>query len=162
MFYLTQQHSLHVCMPYPGYRPTFNRPPDFVVQDDRVYTLSALHATKDLVMVLIAVQHVVVPFGHQQACATSAGLSSQLPADARRPHAICASIFLFHSPPPVLLGFINTLNLLHGHCPVILGITPVLFRSMLGHRYDGWASVQLFLNLHISVGLLGRLAVAES
>lgn len=67
------------------------------MQDDRVNTLPTLHAAKDLDVVFIGVIQVVIPLGHEQTRATSAGFSRELLDRMRRQSGICSSAYFHHS-----------------------------------------------------------------
>ena len=60
-------------MPHLPYLLAFDRRPDLVLQDHGIDTVPALHAAEGFDVVFAGVIQVVVPLGHEQARATSAG-----------------------------------------------------------------------------------------
>ncbi|MEO8340754.1 MAG: hypothetical protein ABI604_13730 [Nitrospirota bacterium] len=82
-------------MPHLTYGLALNRPPDLVVQDYRVNTLSTLHAAKGLDVGFIDVMQLMIPLGHEQARTTSTRLSRELVARGKRPNGISTPVLFY-------------------------------------------------------------------
>jgi hypothetical protein len=63
-----------------------DRQPDLVLQDDRVDTVPALHATESLDIVVARILQVITPLAHEQTLTTDAGPRQKLLASWKGPN----------------------------------------------------------------------------
>src|SRR5262245_50305758 len=96
----THHHCLHrVRMPLRPYSLGSKRWSCLILQDDRIDTVSALHAAEGLDVVSTGVTRIVVPLVYEQASATSARFRVELIARGKRSNDLFTFAFC-HRPAP--------------------------------------------------------------
>ena len=87
----------HLCAHADG--ACFRAAVDLVLEDDRINTVPALHATEDLGVVFAGVTQVVAPVVHEQAGAPSAGSRRELLTRREEPHSLSIPVLGHRSNP---------------------------------------------------------------